>query len=199
MSLPGCVVAGEGLVPEPPDQAEEGHHQRLGQTLLLHVRVFGHLQHPASLGAGPPPRGPRPASQLPLRASASPGKRLPAEQPGRRLLHLPRGQQQHPAQLPARGDFRAVAAIAGRHPALAAAGRPPAALPLLLHAAAGGRSPRTDVRLRLRLLSFRAVHASGQERGRHGRQEDSFLSQVSVSEDAPGCDVGGLCGGDLSL
>lgn len=152
--MSACVVAGQGVVPKPPNQTEEGHHQGFRQTLVHHIRVFGHLQHPPPPGAGPPPVGPRPAAQLPAGASSSSRERLPAEQPGWRLLRFTRDQQQHSSQLPIRRDVRSVAAFAGGHPAVASAGCPAASLPLLLHAAARGRSPRTDVHLRVRLFSF---------------------------------------------
>lgn len=182
--FPGCVVAGQGVVPKPPDQTEERHHQGFRQALLLYVWVFSHLQHPAPPGAGPPPVCT--STQPSLRASLSPSKRLPAEQPGRRLLHLSWDQQQHSSQLPTRGDFWAVAAVAGRHTILTAAGCPTTTLPLLHHAAAGGRSSWTDIHLRMWFFSFWAVHAAGQEGGRSGREEDSFLSNVPLLEDTNG-------------
>ncbi|XP_057164978.1 ventral anterior homeobox 2 isoform X2 [Ursus arctos] len=54
-SLPGRPEqAGEGLVPEPPHQAEERPEQRPGEAgVLLGLRGLCHLQHPAAAGAGP--------------------------------------------------------------------------------------------------------------------------------------------------
>lgn len=172
----GCVLAGQGLVPEPPDQAEEGHHQGLWQTFLLHQWIAGHLQHPAPPGAGATPLWSRPTTKLPAGATTAPNtQRFPAEQP-RGLVHLPWHQQQHPAQLLARRDFWVVSAVPGRNSALAEARSPTTALPLLFHAAARRRPPWTDLRVWLWFLSLWAVHAAGQEGGGSGRKEDGFLS-----------------------
>lgn len=173
----GCVLAGQGLVPEPPHQAEEGHHQGFRQTFLLHQWIAGHVQHPAPPGAGATPIWSRPATKLPAGATAAPNaQRFPAEQPRRGLVHLPRHQQQHPAQLLARRDFRVVSAVPGRNSAFAEARSPTTALPLLFHATARRRPPWTDLRVWLRFLSLWAVHAAGQEGGGSGRKEDGFLS-----------------------
>lgn len=174
----GCILAGQSVVSEPSDQTEEGHHQGFRQALLLHVRVFSYLQHPAPPGAGPPPVWPRPTSQRPPGASSPLDKWLLAKQPRRRLLHLPWHQQQHSSQLPTRRHVWALPPIAGRYPVVSAVGSPTPPLPLLLHAAAGGGSSRTDVRLRLRLLRLWAVHEAGQEGGRSRREENCFLSST---------------------
>lgn len=172
----GCVLAGQGLVPEPPNQAEEGHHEGFRQTFLLHQWIAGHLQHPAPPWAGTTPIWSRP-TKLPAGATTAPNtQRFPAEQPRWGLVHLPRHQQQHPAQLLARRDFRVVSTVPGRNSAFAEAWSPTTALPLLFHAAARWRPPWTDLRVRLRFLSLWAVHAAGQEGGRSGRKEDGFLS-----------------------
>ncbi|KAE8279196.1 Ventral anterior homeobox 2 [Larimichthys crocea] len=52
-------ILGQSVVPKPPDQTEEGHHQGFGQTLLLHQRVVGtcnilRLLEQGRLLSGPP-------------------------------------------------------------------------------------------------------------------------------------------------
>lgn len=171
------VASGQGVVPKSSDQTEKGHNQGFRQTFFLHVRVFGHLQHPPPLGAGPAPVRTRPASKLSTGASSSPSQWLPAQQSRWGLLHLPWHQQQHPSQLPARRDIWTFPSLSGRHSAITEAGSPTTTLPLLFHAAPGGSPSRTDLLIWLRFLCLWAIHAAGQEGGRSRREEDSLLNR----------------------
>ena len=85
-AVPPSFPTGEGVVPKPAHEAEEGPNQGHGQALGLVLRVSGHLQHPAPAGAGPPSlrAGAASAQRAAKRRSPSPRQRLPAGQP--RLL-----------------------------------------------------------------------------------------------------------------
>lgn len=82
--------AGEGLVPEPAHEAEEGPGQGLGAA-FGGVRDRGHVQRAAAPGAGPPAVAARPAS-----AAA-------ALRHGRARLRAPRAQSAGPGRRRRRG------------------------------------------------------------------------------------------------
>lgn len=118
--------AGEGLVPEPAHEAEEGPGQRLGAA-LGGVRDRGHVQRAPAAGAGPPAVAARPASapaalrhrrarlRAPRAQSAGPGhgrrrglgRRRSRRRPGscRRRIPAPasRGRRSGPGAHRARG------------------------------------------------------------------------------------------------